>query len=257
MGVALGLIATDPDISAKHFGDIVKAAHADIRDVSFTYEGETTRFSATLVAILAIPSRAGADEADPKSASVEPSPHCGATALALLLQIEGFRVAPSFFESKWSLSDQGSSMRELQQVASTRGLKLTGVLLRRSEDAVDRPMIVFLKYGRHGHYAVLRPGGIRASSSSYSIRTFRPEFSTRRNCGAPPSGPGWRSCRDGPTGLHGLAGAYSRAPLPQACRALSLRADGARHTCHRSRGLTPRKRTSKPASIAALAFALP
>jgi hypothetical protein len=38
--LAIGVSAPDPDITAAQFGEIMKAAHAAIRDVSFVYEGE-------------------------------------------------------------------------------------------------------------------------------------------------------------------------------------------------------------------------
>ena len=36
---------------------------------------------------------------------------------------------------------------------------MSGVLLKKREDAIDRPMLVFLRRKGHGHYVVVRPVG--------------------------------------------------------------------------------------------------
>ena len=37
--------------------------------------------------------------------------------------------------------------------------RLIGIRLEKSVDAIDRPMLVFLKRGSHGHFVVIRPIG--------------------------------------------------------------------------------------------------
>ena len=51
------------------------------------------------------------------------------------------------------------SMKELRDASRTLGLSLTGVLLNKEERALDRPMLVFLKRSKHGHFLVIRPVG--------------------------------------------------------------------------------------------------
>ena len=50
-------------------------------------------------------------------------------------------------------------MKQLQSAARAQGLNLVGALLKKDPRSIDRPMIVFLKQGIHGHFIVVRPVG--------------------------------------------------------------------------------------------------
>jgi len=85
---------------------------------------------------------------------------CGTLALHALLAVEG-RPAP-LDTLKLRLgagAPNGHSMAELRHAAGAFGVALTGVTLARSGRAPDRPALVFVRRGDHGHFLVIRPVG--------------------------------------------------------------------------------------------------
>lgn len=85
---------------------------------------------------------------------------CGAKSLSILLRLEGRPTDLSRLEDGLPApTPRGYSMRELREAARACGLRLLGVRLPRGDRAPDRPAIVFLKRGPHGHYVVIRPVG--------------------------------------------------------------------------------------------------
>lgn len=85
---------------------------------------------------------------------------CGVKALYALLRSEGFRPrVTGVARTLPAERPDGYSMKELRDAASALGLRLDGVLLEKTGAALDAPMLVFLRRGTHGHYAVVRPVG--------------------------------------------------------------------------------------------------
>jgi Peptidase C39 family len=85
---------------------------------------------------------------------------CGTLSLYVLLHTEGLPTDLRRLESMLPAPGaRGYSMRELQLAARARGLSLSGVLLKTDASAIDRPMILYLRQGRHGHFIVVRPVG--------------------------------------------------------------------------------------------------
>jgi len=85
---------------------------------------------------------------------------CGASALYSLLRLEGFRADPNALASRLPPPPpQGHSMKDIREAAATFGLRMAGVRLRDYPAAVDRPMLVYLDRGAHGHFVVVRPVG--------------------------------------------------------------------------------------------------
>ena len=85
---------------------------------------------------------------------------CGTMALGALLMLEGRPVAPEALLARVGPSSpEGPSLKQLRDAARVFGLSLRGVRLNDDERAIDRPMIVFLKRPRHGHFQVIRPVG--------------------------------------------------------------------------------------------------
>ena len=85
---------------------------------------------------------------------------CGFISLLSLLRLEGFPTSLQRLEHELPAPQpNGHSMKDLRDAAHARGLKLTGVSLTKDLRAVDRPMIIFLNRGKHGHFVVIRPVG--------------------------------------------------------------------------------------------------
>jgi ABC-type bacteriocin/lantibiotic exporter with double-glycine peptidase domain len=86
---------------------------------------------------------------------------CGPSALYNLSRLLGRPLELDAIRSRLPSTRRGNfSMEELQKSALACGLRLRGVLLAKSEErAIDRPMLVFLNRGEHGHFLVLRPVG--------------------------------------------------------------------------------------------------
>jgi len=85
---------------------------------------------------------------------------CGPLGLYSLLRLEGRPT--DLRDIKRHLPSPppgGHSMRDLRVAAHARGLCLTGVLLEKVDKAIDRPMLVLMKRGAHGHFQVIRPIG--------------------------------------------------------------------------------------------------
>ncbi len=85
---------------------------------------------------------------------------CGVNALFVLLHLEG---RPVTFDRLLSAlpprHPEGYSMAELAAAARSIGVDLEGVHFAKGEKALTRPAIAFLKQGKGGHFAVLRPVG--------------------------------------------------------------------------------------------------
>jgi Peptidase C39 family len=85
---------------------------------------------------------------------------CGVSALYALLRVEGRPTDLREVVSRLPQPDSvGHSMRDLRDASRACGLRLNGIRLDKNGDAIDRPMLVFLKRGSHGHFVVIRPVG--------------------------------------------------------------------------------------------------
>lgn len=85
---------------------------------------------------------------------------CGTIAVHTVLALEGRAMPIDTLRAHLPApSPKGHSMAELRAAAKACGLALTGVKLPRSNDAPDRPALVFLKQEDHGHFLVVRPVG--------------------------------------------------------------------------------------------------
>ena len=85
---------------------------------------------------------------------------CGTNALFILLRLEGHAVTLERLASVMPPQQPGGySMAELSEAARLFGLRVDGVRFARGDRALKRPAIAFLKYGKDGHFAVLRPVG--------------------------------------------------------------------------------------------------
>ncbi len=97
---------------------------------------------------------------DDVAASEGASVDCGTMALGALLMLEGRAAAPETLLARIGpSSSEGPSLKQLRDAARSFGLSLRGVRLNDDEQAIDRPMIVFLKRPPHGHFQVVRPVG--------------------------------------------------------------------------------------------------
>jgi len=85
---------------------------------------------------------------------------CGARCLFFLAHIEGQPVTLAKVASALPSDRTGHfSLAELRDASAKLGLALNGVRLTKSAIAPDRPAVVYLKRGPHGHFAVVRPVG--------------------------------------------------------------------------------------------------
>jgi hypothetical protein len=85
---------------------------------------------------------------------------CGPVAVYALFQIEGRPTPIETIAAKLPPPrPDGFSMKELRDASSSLGLTLDGVYLGQDVAAIDRPMLVFLKVDRQGHFLVIRPVG--------------------------------------------------------------------------------------------------
>jgi Peptidase C39 family len=102
------------------------------------------------------PRHAGADDEDQHS-----SIDCGPSALYNLSRLVGQPIGLEAIRTHLPATRSGNfSMEELSRSALACGLRLRGVLLDKNEEgAIDRPMLVFLNRGEHGHFLVVRPLG--------------------------------------------------------------------------------------------------
>ena len=81
-------------------------------------------------------------------------------ALYILLRVEGREVTLDRLVSVLPPPhDDGYSMAELSAAAGSCGFELEGVQFVQGEKALRRSAIAFLRQGRGGHFAVLRPVG--------------------------------------------------------------------------------------------------
>jgi hypothetical protein len=102
------------------------------------------------------PTAVGADDEEAHAAI-----DCGPSALYNLSRLVGQPLELDAIRSHLPSARRGNfSMEELSQSALACGLRLRGVLLNKGEErAIDRPMLVFLNRGEHGHFLVVRPLG--------------------------------------------------------------------------------------------------
>jgi Peptidase C39 family len=85
---------------------------------------------------------------------------CGLLALYNLFCLEGRPRDLSEIKAHLPVpAPDGYSMMELRDAARACGVNLTGFKLKTSDRAPDRPMLLFLKGIRHGHYVAVRPVG--------------------------------------------------------------------------------------------------
>jgi predicted double-glycine peptidase len=108
------------------------------------------------LAMVVVPRVARADEEDHLT-----SIDCGPSALYNLSRLVGQPIGLEQIRSHLPTDRRGNfSMEELSRSALACGLRLRGVLLAKNEGrAIDRPMLVFLNRGEHGHFLVVRPLG--------------------------------------------------------------------------------------------------
>jgi len=90
-----------------------------------------------------------------------PNPYdCGFIGLSTLLQLEGCEADFAQLEAQLPPPKAtGYSMKELRDAGRALGLPLIGVRLKNGPRSLDRPAIVHLDQGTHGHFVVLRPLG--------------------------------------------------------------------------------------------------
>ncbi len=90
-----------------------------------------------------------------------PTEDCGTLAVAALLHVEGrqadlARVAAGLPTPRPA---EGYSLGELRDASRRSGLDLRGVRFLDRDRRPDRPALVHLRRGDHGHYVVIRPVG--------------------------------------------------------------------------------------------------
>lgn len=95
-------------------------------------------------------------------AEEEPPPRvdCGELALGALLHLEGYPTRLDDLATHLPPpGPKGHSMAQLREAARAMGLKLVGVRLADDPGTLDRPALVYLDRGEHGHFLVIRPVG--------------------------------------------------------------------------------------------------
>ncbi len=98
----------------------------------------------------------------PHDETAPPGPldECGVAALFLLLRLEGRPATVDALIARLPKpGPRGYTMADLRDAAGASGLRLDGVRLRTGLKRLDRPALVFLHRGGHGHFAVVRPVG--------------------------------------------------------------------------------------------------
>lgn len=96
----------------------------------------------------------------PSGATASEPIDCGPQALYLLSVLEGRPVPPdSLAHAVDRRSPGGASLLELKHAGNRSGLSLRGVQLGRDLAPLDRPALVHLDRGAHGHFVVIRPIG--------------------------------------------------------------------------------------------------
>jgi hypothetical protein len=85
---------------------------------------------------------------------------CGVLALFTLLRLEGSQLSLREVRARLpSASVDGFSFEQLRNVAALFGVRLLGVKIGGKLSQLDRPALVLLGTGRHGHFAIVRPVG--------------------------------------------------------------------------------------------------
>ncbi len=85
---------------------------------------------------------------------------CGVLAIHTLSKLMGRPIELDLLRRHLPPTPPGGySMKELRDAAGTCGLGLVGVRLTKDERSIDRPMVLYLDRGEHGHFLVVRPIG--------------------------------------------------------------------------------------------------
>jgi hypothetical protein len=126
---------------------------------TMTRRDPASRLIIPLIALLPLVSLGQTPGDTPSEA--EPSAfNCGTLGLYALLRLEGRPAELAEIEAHLPPPTPGGySMKELRDASRACGLKLSGVLLKKEERALDRPMLAFVKRGQHGHFLAIRPVG--------------------------------------------------------------------------------------------------
>ncbi len=86
--------------------------------------------------------------------------NCGVIALGTLLHQEGRPVPLDRLAACLPPTPpQGYSLVQLRDAARALGVELAGVELSKDPSRLDRPALVHLRRGEHGHFLVIRPVG--------------------------------------------------------------------------------------------------
>ena len=85
-------------------------------------------------------------------------PDCGLQSLYVLLSVKGIHIdLDSLLVERRHVPGEGTSLFTLRRLAARHGLLLDGVRIRRRNASLDRPSIVHLARGQHGHFVFMRP----------------------------------------------------------------------------------------------------
>lgn len=128
---------------------------------------------------------------------------CGTIALFYFLRLQGNPVDIGQVEAILPPTrSRGYTMKELRDAGRALGTDTRGAQVKRQDDALDRPMLVFLRQGDHGHYAVIRPVGHSGKLVQVIDQARPPEVMEKSDLFASPewtglvlipSGPDWRT----------------------------------------------------------------
>lgn len=97
--------------------------------------------------------------ADEGAETRDAHPDCGPIALATLLHLEDVPVRVEELAGRMGSDGIGHSLAQLRDEASRLGVPLTGVRLSGDPRDLDRPALIHLNRGQHGHFLVVRPVG--------------------------------------------------------------------------------------------------
>lgn len=87
-------------------------------------------------------------------------PSCGLTSLWTLLHLEGHPIPMATLRARLpSEPAAGYSIAELREAAAACGLRTDVRQLSTNPEALDRPVLVFVRRNGHGHFLVIRPVG--------------------------------------------------------------------------------------------------
>jgi len=104
------------------------------------------------------------------------APDCGMEALYILLNSEGRPVRiDDLRQALPPPRPTGYCMAELQRAALRLGQPLEGHRLDEDDFPLAKPVIVFIRFGTHGHFATLRPVGDSGSLIQISDPPHHPQ----------------------------------------------------------------------------------